>query len=205
LVLSSIILSCTSGSNIGTLDIRSPEDSVIFGRLRFLPGPNCTGEFKLPAFELANLLENTSTPFVTLGSLRLIEGQTIEIPIARRVNAGSYEFRMKTVEAPPQSAWLDAKFLALSNFAVAPGQLAYFGTLEVTLRCEQWNRQSATHYVSHIILDESQQEFILFREQYPEIFQLYKDRLELKVPGNGREDTVFLKVHGGLREFAVIR
>ncbi len=181
-VLAGLLFSCSSGQSLRPSDIRGSEDAIILGRIRFLPGSTCLGDFKLPIFELRNTTDGKSTPFATPGSLWLKEGQCVEIPISRKMNPGSYEFRIKSVEAPAQSAWLKPGFITLAEFTMAKGQLKYFGTIEVEIRCEQWNKQSATFYVAHAIRDEHEQEMILFKDEFPQVYEMYKDRVVLEMP-----------------------
>jgi hypothetical protein len=182
ILFAGILLSCSSGHNSGLVDVRNPDDSIVLGRLRFVPGTNCTGEFRIPTFQLQNTTDGSTIPFAAASPIRLIAGRNIEIPIAQKTNPGILEFRIKAVEAPPQSAWLDPGYISLIEFAVAPGQLVYFGTMEVDIECHRWERQSATRCVQHRIRDESDREITLFREEFPEIFQIYKSRIKLDIP-----------------------
>ena len=181
-VLFGVLCSCSPNMTIRPSKIRSSEDSIIIGRLRFLPGPSCASLFQLPTFELRNVTDGKSTSFATPQWTRPERGQSIEIPISRKASPGIYEFRIKSIEAPPQSAWLKPNYLTLAGFAVAKGQLVYFGTIEVVIKCEEWNEQSATHYVEHTIQNEFELEINLFKDEFPQVFEMYKDGIVLEIP-----------------------
>jgi hypothetical protein len=88
---------------------------------------------------------------------------------------------MKSVEAPPQSLWLETPYLTLTFFSVNRGQLVYFGTVETEIKCEKWEHQSATHYMSHSVINNFWEEITLFRENFPEAYEMYRERFVLEV------------------------
>jgi len=181
-VLFGVLCSCSPNMTIRPSSIRSSEDSIIIGRLRFLPGPSCASLFQLPTFELRNVTDGKSTSFATPEWTRPERGQSIEIPISRKASPGIYEFRIKSTEGPWKSVWLDPNLFPLARFEVAIGRLVYIGTIEVVLRCEESHRHTAARYDGHAIRNEFELEINLFKDEFPQVYEMYKNRIALEVP-----------------------
>jgi hypothetical protein len=175
--LVAFLCACSSSKNIRPGDIQSEEDSIILGRLRFLPGPNCTKLFQLPTFKLRNATRNTSSSFATPEWTNPAMGQSIEIPISRKANPGTHQLQIEVTEAPPQSVWLDLNLLTLTQFEVPKGLLVYFGTVEVEIDCDELGKHSVAHYVNHTISNEFEFEINTFREAFPEVYEMYKNKI----------------------------
>jgi hypothetical protein len=168
--------------NIRSGDIQSQEDSIIIGRLRFLPAPDCTKFFKLPNFKLRNVTRNTSDTFAPPEWIKPEIGQSIEIPISRKANPGTHQLQIEVTEAPPQSVWLDLNLLILTQFEVPKALLVYFGTVEVEINCDESGKHGAAHYVDHTILNEFEFEIDTFREEFPEVYEMYKNKVIQEAP-----------------------
>lgn len=181
-ILVSLLCACSPSMNIRPGDIQSEEDSIIIGRLRFLPGPNCTEFFKLPSFKLRNITRNTSSTFSTPEWTKPEMGQSIEIPISRKANPGTHQFQIEVSEAPSQSVWLDLNLLTLTQFEVPKAFLVYFGTVEVEINCDESGKHSVAHYVNHTLLNEFEFEINAFTEEYPEVYEMYRDKVIQAAP-----------------------
>jgi hypothetical protein len=175
-VLSCVLCSCSSHVGLRADDIRSSEDSIIVGRMRFLPGTSCTASFQLPVFELRNVTERKPISFAP-GWIKPEMYQRVDIPISRKVPPGTYELRIKVAEGPPQSTWIQPGWLTLVTFEVPKGLLVYFGTVEVDLSCEEFHKDGTAQYVKHTIRDEFELETDLFKDESPQVFELYKNRI----------------------------
>ena len=106
----------------------------------------------------------------------------IEVPITMKVDPGTYQLRIKTMETPRQSLWLDQHLLVLTSFDVPRGRLIYFGTLEVDIGCQESQRHGRAHYLGHRVQNEFPFEMDLFQQQFPETHLRYKERIDLRVP-----------------------
>jgi hypothetical protein len=176
-VLSGFLSHCSSRVGLQASDIRSSVDSVIIGRIRLLPGSSCTRACQLPTFELRNVTESKSTSFTTRDWMELTPGQSIDIPISRKATLGTYDIRIEVERGLWDSVWLDEHLLTLARFEVPKGLLVYFGTIEVELHCEESHRRGQAHYAGHTIQDEFEQEINLFKEEFPQVYELYKNRI----------------------------
>ena len=176
------LCACSSSMNIRSGDIQSQEDSIIIGRLRFLPGPNCTKLFQLPTFKLRNATKNTASTFATPEWTNPEMGQSIEIPISRKANPGTHQLQIEVTEAPSQSVWLDLNLLTLIQFEVPQGFLVYFGTVEVEIDCDESGKRSVAHYVNHTISNEFEFEINVFREEFPQVYEMYKNKIIQEAP-----------------------
>jgi len=180
--LTAFFCACSSSKTIRPGDIQSQEDSIIIGRLRFVPGRNCTEFFKLPTFKLRNVTRNTSSTFATPEWTKPEMGQSIEIPISRKANPGTHQLQIEVSEAPSQSLWLDLNLLTLTEFDVPKAILVYFGTVEVEIDCDESGKHSVAHYVNHKIFNEFEFEINAFREEFPEVYEMYKNKVIQAAP-----------------------
>ena len=180
--LVSVLCVCSPSTSIRPDNIRSSEDSIILGRIRFLFGPTCTRSVQLPTFELRNATENTSTSFKSALWVDPQESPNIDIAIVRKVTPGTYDIRIEVPLGRWDSVWLDENLLTLVRFEVLKGFLVYFGTIEVDLSCQDIKKQMAAQYAQHRLRDESDTEMGLFREQYPEIYQMYQGKIHSQMP-----------------------
>lgn len=181
-VLVGTLCACSSHVGLRPSDIKSMEDSIIVGRIRFVPGPRCTRLFKLPTFELRNKTDNTSTSFVAPEWTKPEGGQSIDIPISRKATPGTYDIRIEVEGGLWDSIWLEENLLTLVQFKVPKGLLVYFGTIEVEISCELSQKHDAAQYVTHRVRNESDFELSLFKDEYPQIYTLYRNRVLLQAP-----------------------
>jgi hypothetical protein len=175
------LCSCSSGLSMRPPDAGSPDDSIIVGRLRFLPGSSCTKLFQLPCFELRNMGDRKSTSFSPTAWTAPEQGRGIDIPISHKVSPGTYEFRIEVEKGTWDSVWLDEHLLTLVRFEVPRGLLVYFGTIEVHLTCEGTATKGIAHYDGHTVQNESTQELDLFRDEYPKVYEMYQNKVFLQV------------------------
>jgi len=175
-ILSVGLCSCASHVGLRADDIHSSEDSIILGRMRFLPGASCTASFQIPVFELRNVIERKPISF-TPGWMKPETYQRVDIPISHKVPPGTYELRIKVAEGPPQSLWLQPGWLTLLKFEVSKGLLVYFGTVEVDLSCQGLHKNGTAQYVGSAIRNEFELEIDLFTKEFPQIFEIYKNRI----------------------------
>lgn len=186
IAISAIPLSflCCRSSQVGLRpsDIRSSEDSIIVGRLRFLPGSTCARSYQLPIFELRNVTEGKSTSFARSDWTKLTAGQSIDIPISRKATPGAYDIRIEVEKSRWDSVWLDENLLTLGRFEVPKGLLVYFGTIEVELSCGDSHKRGQAHYARHTIQNEFEHEIQLFRDEFPQIYELYKNKIVHEEP-----------------------
>jgi len=176
-ILVSVLCACSPNMNIRPGDIRSSEDSIIIGRIRFLPGPSCTRSYQLPIFELRNVTEGKCTPFASIDWTKLTPGQSIDIPISRKATPGTYDIRVEVERGRWDSVWLDENLLTLARFQVPKGLLVYFGTIEVGLSCEESQKRDQAQYARHTIENEFEHEMNLFKEEFPKVYEMYKNRV----------------------------
>ena len=176
-------LLCTCSSQVGLRpsDINSLQDSIIVGRIRFLPGTSCASSFQLPIFELRNVGERKATSFSPPGWIKPQAGHSIDIPIYRKTAPGTYDLRIEVEKGHFDSVWLDENLLTLLRFEVPKGLLVYFGTIEVGIECEGSRRQSVAQYVHHTIQDESKSEINLFKDDFPQIYRMYENKILIEV------------------------
>lgn len=175
-ILSGVLCSCSSHVGLRADDIRSPEDSIIVGRIRFLPGTSCTAPFQLPAFELRSVTGRKPISFDP-GWMKPEMYQRIDIPISRKALPGTYELRIKVAEGPPQTHWIQPGWLTLAKFKVPKGLLVYFGTLEVDLSCQGLHKNGTAQYVGCTTQNEYEFEIDLFAKEFPQIYEMYKNRI----------------------------
>ena len=181
IILAATLCACSSGVNLRPGDINSLEDSIIVGRMRFIPGASCVRPAQIPAFELRNADKRTSTPFGSPGWTSPQEGQIIDIPISRKVEPGTYELRIQVEKGTWDSVWLDEDQLPLARFEVPRGLLVYFGTIEVALKCEGSTRNGRAQYSDHTVMDESALDIGLFQKEHSEVYQMYQNKILLQV------------------------
>jgi len=175
-ILSGALYSCSSHVGLRADDIRSSEDSIIVGRMRFLPGTSCTASFRLPVFELRNVTERKPISFAP-GWMKPEMYQRVDIPISRKVHPGTYELRIKVAEGPPQSTWIQPGWLTLAKFEVPKGLLVYFGTIEVDLSCQGLHKNGTAQYMGCTTRSEFEFEIDLFAKEFPQIYEMYKNRI----------------------------
>ena len=175
--LLSVLCACSPSMNLRSGDIRSSEDSILVGRIRFLPQANCVKAYQLPAFKLRNITTGKCTPFATPDWTELTPGQSIDIPISLRAIPGAHDLRIEVERGLWDSVWLDEHLLPLVRFEVPKGLLVYIGTIEVELSCEVTRKRGQAHYAGHTIRDEFDQEILLFKVDFPKIYEMYKDRV----------------------------
>ncbi len=180
-ILLGLLCTCSSQVGLRPSDINSLQDSIIVGRIRFLPPTSCTSSFQLPTFELRNVGERKSTSFSPAGWIKPQAGQSIDIPIYRKATPGTYDLRIEVQKGLYDSVWLDENLLALLRFEVPKGLLVYFGTIEVQLGCEGSKKQDLAQYIRHTIQDESALEMSLFKDEFPQIHQMYENKILIQV------------------------
>jgi hypothetical protein len=149
--------------------------------MRFIPGSSCIASSQIPAFELRNANRRRSTPFGSPGWTSSQGDQIIDVPISRKVEPGTYELRFQVEKGTWDSVWLDEDWLTLVRFEVPRGLLVYFGTIEVTLKCDASTRDGRAQYSDHRVLDESALDIGLFQKEHSAVYEMYQNKILLQV------------------------
>jgi hypothetical protein len=181
-LLAAALCTCASKSGFNAADIQSFEDSIVVGRISIRPGQGCMKLLTLPRMELRNTVRRISTPY-EIGDLTISDpDERLELPFVQKVIPGTHDLRIKVVEGSWDPTWLDAGMLTLVRFDVPKGFLVYFGTIEIEMACEKFGKHGEARYIGHTISDEHDFELNLFKQEYPEVYQMYKNRIIQSVP-----------------------